>query len=149
MMPFNDADTSINEETAVSKTLIRVHNATRDTELGHQVERATTFMQRGRGLMFRGRLPDGGGMLIDPCSSVHMFWMRFPLDVVYVSKAHEVVRVQTGLRPWRIGPLVTRGARYVVELPVGAIARSDTQVGDRLTITPVDASGGSRSGQPA
>ncbi len=135
-MPLNDADTTTNEGTAVSASLIRVRNATRDADLGQQVEQATTFLQRGRGLMFRAALPAGGGMLIDPCSSVHMFWMRFPLDIVYVSKTHEVVRVQVGLKPWRIGPLITRGARYVVELPVGTIARSGTQVGDLLEVVP-------------
>lgn len=136
-MPLNDADTSTNAGTAVSTSLVQVRNTNRGVDLGQRIERATSFLQRGRGLMFRAALLPGGGMLIDPCSSVHMFWMRFALDIVYVSKNHEVVRVQTNLKPWRVGPLITRGARYVVELPVGTIARTGTQVGDVLDIVPV------------
>jgi uncharacterized protein len=83
--------------------------------------------------MFARELADDAGLLIDPCSSIHMFFMRFPLDVIYLNKDDQVVRVQQGIRPWRIGPLHTRGARYVIELPVGVIERSGTSVGDQLS----------------
>lgn len=82
--------------------------------------------------MFRSSFPEGSGLVIDPCSSIHMFFMRFPLDVLYMNEADEVVRIQHSIRPWRMGPLVTRGARYVIELPEGAAKRSRTEVGDRL-----------------
>jgi uncharacterized membrane protein (UPF0127 family) len=84
--------------------------------------------------MFVSDLPEGTGLVIDPCSSIHMFWMRIPLDVLYVSRDDVVVRVQRGIKPWRIGPLRTSGARYVIELPVGTIDRSRTMVGDHLTL---------------
>jgi uncharacterized membrane protein (UPF0127 family) len=85
--------------------------------------------------MFASGLPDEGALVIEPCSSIHMFFMRFPLDVLYVDRSDRVVRVQEGIKPWRIGPLHTAGARYVIELPVGAIQRSGTQVGDQLSLT--------------
>lgn len=87
--------------------------------------------------MFVSSLDENGGLLIDPCSSIHMFWMRFPLDVLYVDKHHRVVRVQRNIRPWRVGPLRTPGAKYVVELGVGAIDRSNTEIGDQLLLKPV------------
>jgi uncharacterized protein len=84
--------------------------------------------------MFERSLPDGGGLVIDPCSSIHMFGMRFALDVLYVDKHDRVVRAQEGIQPWRIGPLRTNHARYVIELPVGAIQASGTVVGDQLLV---------------
>lgn len=93
-----------------------------------------TFVERGRGLMFERELPDGSCLVIDPCGSVHMFAMRFPIDVLYVDRDDRVVRVQERLKPWRIGPLYTRGAKYVVELPAGAARVTGTQPGDQLRI---------------
>lgn len=74
-------------------------------------------------------------MVIDPCTSIHMFFMRFPLDVLYMSRDNVVVRAQEGIKPWRIGPLRTRDAAYVIELPAGTIARTTTQVGDKIVFT--------------
>jgi hypothetical protein len=75
---------------------------------------------RMRGLLGRSGLEPGGGMLIDAAPSVHMFFMRFPLDVVFLDRNRKVVGVRQGLRPWRVA-----GARHAVaalELPVGAAA---------------------------
>ncbi len=73
-------------------------------------------------------------MIINPCSSIHMFFMRFPIDVLYMDAEHNVVRAQSHIRPWRVGPLHTKRATYVIELPAGTIDRSRTQVGDRIQI---------------
>lgn len=77
---------------------------------------------------------DGQALVIDPCTSIHMFFMRFPLDVLYLNRDNEVVRAQENIRPWRIGPLYTKGARFVIELPTGTIQRSRTSVGDAIAI---------------
>src|SRR5829696_3691243 len=74
----------------------------------------------------------GDGIVIWPCSSVHMFFMRFALDVVYVDKERRVVRAVQGLKPWRVS-FGGKGAHAAIELPVGAIAASGTQPGDQLT----------------
>ena len=115
-----------------------ISNATRRTTLATHGRRADSFWARGRGLMFARALPEGAGLVIDPCTSIHMFCMRFPLDVLYVDREHCVVRVQEGIKPWRVGPLHTKGARYVIELPVGTIARTGTRVGDQLQLAPVE-----------
>lgn len=95
---------------------------------------ARSFLARGRGLMFTSGLDPGSGLLIDPCGSIHMFFMRYPLDVLYVDRDDRVVRAQSAIRQWRIGPLRSRGAKYVIELPVGTIARSHCEIGDKLHI---------------
>lgn len=115
-------------------SVVEVVNVTRGTTIAEDVRVARSMLARGRGLMFASGLPEGSGMLIDPCGSIHMFFMRFALDVLYVDRNDRVVRAQRGIKPWRIGPLRTRGARYVIELPVGTIDRSQSEVGDQVQI---------------
>jgi uncharacterized membrane protein (UPF0127 family) len=116
---------------------VSVTNTTRGTTVGRNIRVARSLWARGRGLMGVGELPDDSGLVIDPCSSIHMFFMRVPLDVIYLNRDDVVVRVQRNIRPWRVGPLHTRGAKYVIELPVGTIDRSQTDVGDQLKLTPL------------
>jgi uncharacterized membrane protein (UPF0127 family) len=113
---------------------LAVHNATRATTISANAEEARTFWARGRGLMLRRSFPDGSALVIDPCSSIHMFFMRFPIDVLYLDRHDRVVRAQRGIKPWRAGPLWTRGAKYVIELPVGTIERTLTDVGDQISL---------------
>lgn len=84
-------------------------------------------------------LEQGGGLVIAPCASIHTWFMRFPIDVVFVAPDGRVARVGHAVRPWRIGP-VARSARFVVELPAGTLARTGTVVGDRIVTEPVASS---------
>lgn len=111
-----------------------VYNVTRATTISVSAEEARTFWARGRGLMWRRSFPDGSALVIDPCSSIHMFFMRFPIDVLYLNRDDRVVRVQPGIKPWRTDPLWTRGAKYVIELPVGTLERTQTGVGDQISL---------------
>jgi len=85
-----------------------------------------------RGLLGRSGLAPGTGMLIDAAPSVHMFFMRFPIDVVFLDRDRKVVGVRHGLRPWRVA-----GARHAVaalELPAGAAAAAGIHEGDVLVL---------------
>ena len=108
-----------------------ISNKTRGTTLAGNATKASTFLARGRGLMFTQQLPEGGGLVIEPCNSIHMFFMRYPLDVVFIDKEGRVVFMYEGIKPWRVGRIV-KGAKLAVELPEGAIAASNTQVGDEI-----------------
>lgn len=112
---------------------MNIVNLTRGSTLATQARRADNFASRARGLMMAPPLPDGGGLVIEPCNSIHMFFMRYPLDIVFLDKSGEVVFMYTGIKPWRMGRMV-RGARLAIELPEGAIGRSGTQIGDRIQI---------------
>jgi uncharacterized membrane protein (UPF0127 family) len=112
---------------------VRLVNESRGSELGKRVEVADNFWTRFRGLMLRGGLEPDGGLVIEPCSSIHTMWMRFPIDVLYMDKEHRVVRADAAMPPWRIGPL-RPGSHYVIELPAGTIAASGTQPGDTLRL---------------
>ena len=105
------------------------------TVLAERLEVPRTFVGRGLGLMFRRELPAGRGMWITPCSGIHMFGMRFPIDAVFVDRRVRVVRVCAGLRPWRLVPLVL-GAHGVLELPAGTVGALALERGEPLSIEP-------------
>lgn len=108
----------------------QVINLTRGTVLGRRVRRAETPWARMVGLLGRSGLAEGEGLHLVPCSSVHMFFMRFPLDIVYVDRDLRVVKTVERLKPWRVS--AARGAKSALELPVGTIARTRTARGDQL-----------------
>ena len=87
---------------------------------------------RMRGLLGRRELPEGSGMLIDAAPSVHMFFMRFPIDVVFLNRDLKVVRVVERLRPWRVAG--ARRAAAALELPAGAAAAAGVEIGDILVL---------------
>jgi hypothetical protein len=70
--------------------------------------------------MLRGPLDEGGGMVLEPCSSIQMTFMRFPIDAVFFDREHRVTRVARSVRPWIGFAAGGRGAHGVVELPAGA-----------------------------
>ncbi len=95
-----------------------------------QIELADNFWRRFLGLMGRKRLPAGRGLLITSCNSVHMCFMRFPIDVVYFDKDYTVLKIVRRLRPW-LGVSFCRGAYAALELTAGA-TNLDTMIGQRL-----------------
>lgn len=114
---------------------VRVVNLTRRAVLAWHCEVARTFFARGRGLLGRTSLPEGGGLLIEPCNSIHMLFMRFPIDAIFVDRHGNVVALYPSLPPWRLYA-GHRHARYVLELPVGVIATTQTALGDQIVIQP-------------
>jgi len=113
-------------------------NETRDTVLAERVEVARSFWARFMGLMGRRELAPGHGLFL-PGNGIHMFFMRFPIDAVFLAKPtnggeRRVVSVHRGVRPWvGLVPLVL-GADGVLELPVGAIDASATAPGDSVRL---------------
>lgn len=112
--------------------MLKARNDTRGTVLGTRIERADSSATRTRGLLERAGLAPGEGLWIAPCEWVHMFGMKFPIDIVVLDRQDRVVGVKADLRPGRIGPLFW-GAHSTLELPVGAIAASGTVKGDRIS----------------
>ncbi len=122
----------------MSMDVVRARNATRGTVIAERVEVAETSETRTRGLLGRDGLAAGTGLWIVPCEWVHMFGMKFAIDIVVLDKHDVVVGVQENLRPGWIGRFFW-GAHSTLELPVGAARASGTAKGDRLeweTIAP-------------
>jgi uncharacterized membrane protein (UPF0127 family) len=103
-------------------------NVTKGVALASELEVAKSFAARSKGLLGRDGLRPEQGMLIDPCSSVHTWFMRFPIDVVFLDSKNRVVGLRRNMKPWRMA-WSWRGAK-TIELPVGVIATTRTQVGD-------------------
>jgi uncharacterized protein len=87
---------------------------------------------RMRGLLGRSALPVGEGLLLKPAGSVHTFFMRFPIDVVFLDRELSVVDVAAELRPWRTAR--RKGAKAALELPAGEAARRGIGVGSALRL---------------
>ncbi len=83
------------------------------------------------GLLGRASLLHGDALVIEPCRSVHTAFMRFAIDVVMVDRSLRVVKVVSGLKPFRVSGAL-RSADAVVELPGGTIVETGTEVGDQL-----------------
>jgi uncharacterized membrane protein (UPF0127 family) len=91
---------------------------------------ADTALARMRGLLGRRELPSGEGILLKPASSVHMAFMRFPIDAVFLDRDLRVVKIASDLKPWRAAG--SRRAKAVLEIPAGEAGRRGLSVGDRL-----------------
>jgi uncharacterized protein len=116
---------------------IRVLNRTRGTVLGTSVRLADQLAARVRGFLFRPAPAVGEGILLSPCKAVHMFGVGFPLDVIFISEAGEVVATYRDLAPWRRSRL-HGSALHALELPAGTIRATGTMVGDALSWATVD-----------
>ena len=90
------------------------------------------MLARMRGLLGRNELTEPNGILLNPAPSVHTFFMRFPIDVVFVDKSRTIVKVVHRLKPWRAA--FARKAVAALELPEGTAARLDLSPGMSLVL---------------
>jgi uncharacterized membrane protein (UPF0127 family) len=89
---------------------------------------ADGFWPRFRGLMGRTSLSEGEALCLQDCNSIHMFFMRFPIDVAFVDRDGRVLHLCHAIRPWRISRMVF-GAKAALELPAGTLGRLDIRRG--------------------
>ena len=109
-----------------------IRNLTRDTVLADAADVADTSEKRRTGLLKHERLDPGQGLWIVPCESVHSFFMKFAIDLVYLDKSKKVRKVRHRMAPWRVSACLS--AHSIVELPAGVVASMGTQAGDQLQI---------------
>jgi uncharacterized membrane protein (UPF0127 family) len=109
-------------------------NATRNAPVATKVEKADTPASRSKGLLGRESLPADEGLWIVPCPMIHTFFMKFPIDVLFLDADLTVRRVMEDLRPWRLSPWVL-SARSVLELKGGTL-KGSVRVGDRIEMRP-------------
>ncbi|HVA78821.1 MAG TPA: DUF192 domain-containing protein [Candidatus Binataceae bacterium] len=121
-----------------SHSSFRAINQTRGTVVCEYLEDAGGLAGQSRGLLGRERLEAGHGMLFDngrftPFMWMHMFFMKFAIDIVFLGRGGRVLKISRELRPWRVSAMVF-GARRALELEAGAAAASGTRVGDIIAI---------------
>lgn len=115
-----------------------VKNLTRGTQVADKLEVAGSGPKRTRGLLGRKGLGRGEGMWIVPCEAVHTFFMRFPIDLIYLDRKHRVKKVRDSVPAWRISGCLS--AHSVLELPSGTVRETKTERGDFLEIVPAPVS---------
>jgi uncharacterized membrane protein (UPF0127 family) len=111
---------------------LQVLNLTRGTVLATQLEAARTGPARRKGLLGRDGLKRGEGLWIAPCESVHTFFMRFPIDLVYLDRERRIKKARSAVGPWRLSACLS--AHSILELPAGTIRETQTERGDTLEI---------------
>jgi uncharacterized membrane protein (UPF0127 family) len=131
----------VEEGGAKAGSRLKIWNLTRQTVLAHSVEVADHGAARRKGLLGRKELPAGEGLWIVPCESVHTFWMRFPIDLVYLDRHKKVKKVRSGVPPWRISACFS--AHSVLEFASGTIHSTQTKPGDLLEFSPQSLTGDS------
>lgn len=113
---------------------MKLYNLTSGNLLAEKVKMADRFWLRLRGLAFYPEFPGGtGALILKPCNSVHTFFMRFPIDVIFASKALTVLYCLENMERGKISPVI-KEAVYAVEVPAGMVARSGTKAGHRLAL---------------
>ncbi len=119
----------------------RLVDPSRGVAVASPVRMATSFWGRVRGLMGRSSLAAGEGLYLST-ASIHMLFMRFPIDALFMAETDAeglstVVAVRHRLPPWRGLVLPVRGAAGVVELPAGTLEAAGLERGDRVRWDPI------------
>ena len=127
----------LKENAAKKQNAATIHdNATQDEKVTASdkelaIRIADTFFTRLAGLMFRKKLPAAAGLLLAPCNSVHMCFMRFAIDVIYLDKDYKILKIVKNLRPW-LGLSFCRNAWATLEMTAGEADRCGLEVGKVL-----------------
>ena len=114
---------------------LRILNETRGVTLAEAATLTETMWERMRGLLGTSELAPGSGLVLDPCNSIHTFFMAYAIDVLFLDGDGRVVRVLERLAPWRLTRIYFQ-ARSVVELPAGSLAGTGTVQGDLILRQP-------------
>lgn len=110
---------------------MRAVNRTSGRELADKLCVAESILSRTRGLLGRKTLAPGEGLLLRPCTGVHTFFMKFPIDVVFLDKDNLVIEVVQHLQPHRVTKVLLASAS-VIELPAGTAPATGTAVGNEI-----------------
>lgn len=112
---------------------MKVYNSTQNNLISDDIKVADNFVKRTFGLIPKSSLKEGEGLVIKPCCSIHTFFMKFAIDVLFVNKKNEVVALYENVKPWRTLP-VHLTSQYVIELPAGTITAKNITKHDIISI---------------
>ncbi len=110
---------------------MKLVNQTKGIEVSQEMWRADRLIPRMVGLLAMSSLAPEQALWIDRCNSIHTFFMRFPIDVVFVSRDLKVRATYENVKPWRL-IFPVWNARSTIEMPIGTIRRGQIEVGDQL-----------------
>ncbi len=113
---------------------MKIINITRQKLLAQDIETANTLLTRMKGLLGKPFLNPGQALIITPCNSIHTFFMRFAIDVLFINRNNVIVGLIGDLKPFRLSP-VYFNSFFAVELPAGTIQATSTQLQDTISIS--------------
>lgn len=134
MSPFPKWAKAFRAAPAAAPEKLQARNLTRQTLLAGDLEIAGSGGTRRKGLLGRDGLASGSGLWIVPCEAVHTFFMRFPIDLVYLDRKNRVRKVRHAVGAWRLSACMT--AHSVLELPAGTARATLTECGDAIELAP-------------
>ena len=112
---------------------VKVVNQTRGLTIAGEAGLADNIWTRLRGLLGRPPLQPGQALVIRPSTSIHTWFMTYPMDALYLAADGEVLACVEDMKPFRFGPIKSR-CRAVVEMPAGTIRHTGTMLGDRIQV---------------
>jgi uncharacterized membrane protein (UPF0127 family) len=114
---------------------MKIINKTKNTILAQEVILANTLFKRIKGLLGRKEFYPPEALILEPCNSIHTFFMKFPIDVVFLNKQNIVIKTLSFLKPWRLSGIYFTSFRCI-ELPAGTLKATSTEIGDYLFFEP-------------
>lgn len=114
-----------------------LRNARTDAVVAHALLPALDAATRNRGLLGRDSLEPDAAMLIAPTNAIHTFFMRFPIDVLFVARDGRILKIREALPAWRMSACLRGHA--VIEMAAHTVRGTGTRVGDRLLVAPAGA----------
>lgn len=112
---------------------MKIINTSSNTLLAENASIAESLFSRIKGLLGRSSLGANEALIIKSCNSIHTFFMRFAIDVIFLDRDNRVVGLKENMPPFRVTPIYYR-AIQVVELPAYTISRTKTQLNDRIQL---------------
>ena len=112
---------------------VQIFNVAKGAVIAQQAKLTVSFGQRMKGLLGQDSLVANEALILKPCSSIHTFFMRFAIDVLFLDKNMRIVRLIQNMPPNRLSPIVW-ASKMAIELPAGKISQTNTQIGDRIEI---------------
>lgn len=120
------------------KNPVKIINESKNIILAERAEIADTFWLRLKGLLGRKQLELKAGLILNPCNSIHTFFMRFPIDAAFIDSKNRIVKAYHSLPAWRASGMFLNSS-LCIELPAGTLLTSGTETGDYIQISPLSA----------
>ncbi len=114
-----------------------IENLTKKVVLANKEKKCNTILSRGTGLMFKRQLIDEGYVFEfnkDILGSIHMLFVFFPIDIIWLNKKFEVIEAKENIRPFTPSVIPKKKSRYFIEFPSGTLRQTNTRIGDRIRI---------------
>ncbi|GIW21844.1 MAG: hypothetical protein KatS3mg068_0851 [Candidatus Sericytochromatia bacterium] len=116
---------------------LQIINTRNNKVIGSNIILGNTLLLRLIGLIGKKELKEDEGILLTPCNSIHMMFMKIPLDIIFLDSENKIIKVIENIKPWKISPIVLK-AKSVLELPINSIKKNDLQINDKLDIIKIN-----------